>query len=821
MEHQKNNVQVIRENQDETIDIKKFIFKVLSNWYWFVLTIFVSLVVAYYVNKYTTPIYRISASILIQDQQTSSLSGVESILNDLGLYNRARRKKVENEIGILKSYSLANKTLQNLNFDISYYSIGRIKTLERYKDRPFTVHLDTSLTNEINTPVYVTLLSDKEYLLEIDGTSEVKKRMKYGEKFSSDRFNFYITFDDVYDDNNDLHHANYYFIINDINVLTNLYKNKLNVETLDDKSSMLILSLQGNVPAKEVDYLNKLCDVYIQSGLDEKNQIAINTINFIDEQLKEITDSLTNVENRLMNFRQYNQLVDINKEGMAYFEKYENLQSEKAKLVIQMDYFDYLKKYIENGQEGEVLAPGIMGVNDQLLTTLVEQLNELYNQKGVTEYSSTEKNPSLALINIKIQNTKSAILENINNLINTTKISISNIDQRINKVQAEIKKLPLTEKEFMSIERKFNLNNEIYTYLLEKRAEAGIAKASNISENKIIDYAILNNASIVAPKKSLNYIIALIIGFIIPLLVIIIRDFFNDKILERKDVEDNTNIPIIGTVGHNNKGTDLVVYEKPKSSIAESFRTIRTNLQYFNQKSEKKSNVIVLSSTVSGEGKTFCTINLACIFALSAKKTIILGMDLRKPKLHKEFNMSNDVGLSTYLIRKNTKEEIIKQTQIENLDFIPSGPIPPNPAELIDSDRMKELIEQLKTEYSYIIIDTPPVALVTDALLISKFSDISIFVVRQNFSSKTVLKFVNDIYYEKGMKNLSILINDVQVPSYYGYRTGYGYRYGGYGYSYGYGYGSGYGYGYYDDDEEILKKNNFLNRLLRFLKIKN
>jgi capsular exopolysaccharide synthesis family protein len=330
----------------------------------------------------------------------------------------------------------------------------------------------------------------------------------------------------------------------------------------------------------------------------------------------------------------------------------------------------------------------------------------------------------------------------------------------------------------------------------------------------------VENASLISPKKSLNYTIALIIAILIPLIIIIIRDFFNDKIVERKDVEEHTTVPIIGTIGHNDKGVELVVHEKPKSSIAESFRTIRTNLQYLNAGNEEKCIVINVSSTVSGEGKTFCAANLASIFAMSEKKTLIMGVDLRKPKLHKEFGITNNKGLTTYLIGKDKLEDVIYKTVVENLEFMPAGPVPPNPAEMIDTQKMADLMAHLKTLYDFIIVDTPPVALVTDALLLNKFACVNIFVVRQNYSSKSVLKFVNDLFTEKDMKALSILINDVKVPSYYGYRTGYGYRYGGYGYSYGYGYGYGSGYGYYDDDVEIEKKSKFINRILYLLRLK-
>ncbi len=808
-------------NQEETIDIKKFVFKILSNWYWFVITVFIALGITYNINKYSDPVYRVTASILIKDRNSSMSGGVESIIQELGLYRRGRMKKVENEMAILKSYTLANKAINALDFEISYFSVGRIMTLERYKIAPFKVELDTSKYNVKGYPIYVKILSNKEYKLEIDGNYKVNTIMKFGELFENESFAFRITLTDFYKPDDINMNYLYYFVINDKNALSNLYRSKLSIETSEKKSSFLILSIQGLTPQKEVDYLNKLCDVYIQSDLDEKNQIAVNTIKFIDEQLANIADSLSNVENKLEAFRQYNKIIDISKEGMAIFERLEKLQSEKAKIKIKKDYYTYLKNYLtDNDDASDIITPSVMGINDPSLNNLVAQLNGLYSEKGVTEYSSTENNPALSLINLKIENIRLALIENVNNLIKTTDLTLDNINERIAKVDIEIQKLPITEKQLLNIQRKFVLNDNLYTYLLEKRAEAGISKASNIPENKIIDRAMVENAAQIAPKKSLNYIISVIIAVLIPLIIIILRDFFNDKIVERKDIESSTKVPIIGTIGHNDKKIEKVVYEKPKSSIAESFRTIRTNLQYMNADKKDNCMIITINSTVSGEGKTFCAINLATIFALSSKKTLLIGLDLRKPKLHKEFDNDNSVGLSTYLIGNNTKEEIIQHTEIENLDFMASGPIPPNPAELIETEKMKDLVENLKKEYDFIIMDTPPIALVTDALLLSKFAMTNVFVVRQNYSTKTVLRFINDLFHNKEMHSLSILINDVKVPSYYGYRTGYGYKYGGAGYNYGYGYGYGYGHGYYEDDEEKEKQNKLINRLLRIMKIK-
>jgi capsular exopolysaccharide synthesis family protein len=796
MEANINNNQT---QQNESIDIKKFIFKIIANWYWFAFSVFVTISVAYFINRYSDPIFSQRALVLVADKDNSISGGIEGILEQQGILRTGRKKVVENEIAVLNSYRMTYKTICKLpEFAISYFGMGRIRTVEFYKSCPFEVILDTNRTNNKNHQVNIKLISENEYLLEIDANTAIKKKLKYGEWYSDSSFTFCLNLIKPYVKSDPTFSYQYFFVINDIHQLTNEYKGKLSLSTTDKKSTIIELSTQGLVPQKEADFLNKLLEVYINSGLEEKNQIALNTIAFIDNQLNDITDSLEINENRLQNFRENNKLIDISKEGSILYEKVDRVQSEKAMLTIKSKYFDYLKKYLDDKKDfTDLMAPSIVGIDDPMLIKLITDLGELSKQKNNYEYASNIKNPATEMVNNQIESNRKALLENIRNLIQSNIISINEIDKRIAEVEAEIAKLPSTEKQLITIQRKYKLNDQIYTYLLTKRAESGIAKASNVPDNKIIDNCLVQNAAQVGPKKTLNYTIAILIGILIPLIIIIIADFFNDKILDRHDVESRTDIPIMAAIGHNNKSTDFVVYEKPKSSIAESFRTLRTNLQYLHIDKKLTTHTIALTSTVSGEGKSFCAVNLASIFALSGKKTIIMGLDLRKPKLHKDFKLDNSIGISTYLIGNNTLDEIIVHSFQENLHVVTSGPIPPNPAELLESEKMNQLIMELKARYEIIIIDTPPVALVTDSLLLSKYVDTNIYVVRQDYSSRTVLKFVNSLYKDNNYQSMGILINDVKIPSYYGNRYGYGYKYG----AYGYGYGSGYGYGYYDDDE--------------------
>lgn len=788
--------------QEENIDIKKFLFKMLSNWYWFALSLFLTITSAYLINRYSEPVYSVNSTIIVRDyEKGSGLIGAEQMIESLDMFSS--RKNIQNEIGILKSYSLAQKVMKELdNFKITYVNVGRrgIAESKLYTQSPIIVKPDTSANQRYGYPVYITIISDTEYELKIDEEFNIKKRMKFGESFINEDFNFII---ELRDKKNffveNLSSGKYYFIINSLNSLTNSYRSKLGVGVTDKESSILTLSTQGYVAQQEVDYLNKLMEVFINSDLEEKNLTAVNTIKFIDDLLMEVDDSLASAESNLMQFRQSHKILDISREGSAIFEQIEALQQEKTQLSIKIKYYNYLLDYIESKSDfKDIIAPSIIGINDPVLMSLLTQLSDLYSEKTELLYTAKENNPLIDVAIRKLTSTREGLLENLGNLIYSTDIAMDDVERRINKVDIEIRKLPATERKLIRIERNFNLNNDIYTYLLEKRAEAGIAQASNIPNNKILDIARVNNATKVSPKNSMNYMIALVIGLAIPLVIILLFDYFNNKIIDKSDIENNTNVPILGTIGHNHDESDLPVHQNPKSSIAESFRSIRTSIQYLLP--EKERNIISISSAIVSEGKTFVAANLSIIIAMSGKKTLLVGLDMRKPKIHKDFNVNNDVGLSTYLIRETSYEDVIRSTDIENLYIATSGPIPPNPAELIEKESMKEFFDKVRKEFDYVVLDTPPVAIVTDAILLTQYTDTNIFVIRQKYSSKSVIQYIDELFNKKDIKNLSLLVNDVKIPSYYGY--GYGYYFG---YDYGYGYGYGYGRGYYGDEDKTPK----------------
>ncbi|MBK8363066.1 MAG: polysaccharide biosynthesis tyrosine autokinase [Bacteroidetes bacterium] len=412
-------------------------------------------------------------------------------------------------------------------------------------------------------------------------------------------------------------------------------------------------------------------------------------------------------------------------------------------------------------------------------------MKELQNKRKSLSYGSSAQSPALKVIDEQIGQTKRSLVESINNLRNLTKTGLQGINSQLSKYENDIRKIPNIERELLAIQRNFTVNENIYVYLLQKKAETGIAKATAVSDNKVLDTATVNDIPVIPNSKAVA-IITLMLILIVPLLIILLQSYIRNTISNREDIEKMTKTPIIGVVGHHTTGERLVVSTKPKSSIAEAFRSIRANLMFFGLSDQHK--IVLITSSVGGEGKSFSTLNLAAVLSLQSHKVIIVGMDLRKPQLVQDLGVSNDIGVSTYLIGKSSLESVICKTNVPGLDIIPAGPVPPNPAELLAKKETINLMNELREMYDYIIIDTPPVGIVSDAMMLMNLADINIFILRENYSKKDYIKTINTYYTAGQVKNICILLNDAGNHQRYGY---------GYGYSYGY-----HGYGYYDEDSK-------------------
>ena len=777
--------------ESEGIDFRRYFSLFISNWYWFAAALFIALSIAYGVNRWGEKVYTVQSTMLIKDQENSgSFTGMDRLIPGGDIFSS--RQNLQNEIGILRSFDLNHRVMYELeDFHVVYTAVGKrgIAESRLYKKSLFVVVCDSIWMQPAGRRVDIKILSPEKYQLTIEA-NEYEGEHSFGEPFRKFGFNFIIKprnpgISPFIEGGSN----KYYFQIASPAALANSYRYKLAVAPIEEEATLVTLTVTGLVPEQEADYLNRLMEAYEQQGLDWKNMAAKQTIGFIEGQLGLISDSLRKAENNMENFRLDNRFVDLTTEGNLVLQRLERYETERNTLNLQAQYYEYLKEYLVTSNEsGLIVSPSVMGIGDPLLIRLVEELSQLQLQQKQVGFVLKDDLPVSNLISGKVEQARASLLENVRNSINQLKISMDDVEGRIADVNGQLGRLPGTERKLIRIQRDFDLNSTVYNFLLEKRAEAGIAMASNIPENKVIDNAVPYNAARIKPKTRQNYMLALILGLLFPAAGIIIIDLLNNKVIDKKDIEKITKTPILGFISHSSYGSEMPVIEKPGSTLAESFRSIRTSLKYFTPGDQPV--VIAVTSTVSGEGKTFVAVNLATIISLLGRKTLLVGLDLRKPRIHKILGLDNTGGMSTFLSNNSKYEDVIQKTSVENLWFASAGPIPPNPAELIERKTMTDFLEKARKQFDYIILDTPPVAIVTDAMLLARRSDMTLFVVRQRYSSKSTLQLIDEIYRNKEIKNPGIIVNDISMSGYYGY----GLRYG---YTMGYSYGYNYGYKYY------------------------
>jgi tyrosine-protein kinase Etk/Wzc len=778
--------------REESLDVRELLLKFAAYWHWFLVSVLLCMAGAFMINYISVPVYEVRTTVLVEegksmlDDRFSSTMGISNSSNQLG-----------NQMDILKSYSLTKRAIQRLSFRISYFQKNNFILRELYKASPFQVVLDTLSPFPIHIPVYITINSPTEYTVYADAESglfyhfmsqkvtgpfkdlKVDAAGKLFRPFHSKTMSFTV----IPNSQTDLKGyigKQFYFVVNDDNSLVRQYRS---IKVQDSKtSSVLSVSMQGENVPKMVDFLNALTFVYIEKGVEKKNQIAENTIRFIDSQLGDVADSLYFSEKTLQDYQTAHSIMDVNFQAQQVFTSVENLKNQRAELVVKGKYYEYIYKYLkENDDAKNLIAPSSLGISDIVLSSLVNELINLYNERTELGLNSIRENPYLASNEQRINNLRQSVLRNIENLSTANKISLQDIDKRIDEISSKGNKLPETQRNLIGYERKFKLNDALYTYLLTKRSEMQIAKASNIPDNDVVDKATSEEYAPISPKKNRNYFIALLWGLGIPTAFLLLRDYFNNKIQKDDDIKAICDFPILGHIVRSKENVKTVVADFPMSPTAESIRAIRTNFQFVVNGQGK--NTFLFTSSIQGEGKSFSTLNTALSLAMYKKKTILLNFDLRRPKLQDYLGVNSEIGLSSYLSGNIQLEDIILKTKYDYLDTISAGAIPPNPMELIASEYTKTLFRELKQKYDYILIDSPPIGMVADALLLIEFADVTIFVVRQGYTPKKVFSQLMENLEKRNINhNLNIVLNDISMdrrhqPYSYGYSYGYGYTF--------------------------------------------
>lgn len=765
------------------INFKRVIDRIIRFWYIIVISLLIAVTVAYLINRYSPRIYPVKASIIIKENDENV--GAKFLYNN-ELINPYRN--FYNELYIMKSYPLLQEVMDTLGFEISMFKEGEFKTTEFYDPTfPAKIRILPIGARPTGVSMYFTILDQNTFTLQYLGANE-----EAGKKFTSLNFNDTLRINGYYllveakEPVREYIGQRFTLRFNDPLSLAKAYSSRLSVTFAQLGASVVNLDINGPVARKEIDFLNKFIERYQYYDIEKKNKVATMAIGFLDQQLLVIGDSLNEYEDKVENFKEKNIITSLETETDRLYQKIQTFETQKFQYRLLDNYYKYITDLLKSEQFDGIFTPSSVGITDNIVANLVTSLLQEQTQVKLYKSNAVERmddNPILQSKIKKIEFIKNDIMKAIANSRETHKINIAFINDQIKLVEAQLAKLPKTQRELVDITRNYSLKESLYVFLLQKRTEAGLSRASTTSDIVVVNPPMASGA--ISPKVNRNYIIATATGLLVPLLVFVLMELFNSRIQSREDIEKITTVPVIGGIGHNISTDQLVVYNRPKAAITESFRALRSNLNYFT--ANKDHLVFMVTSSVPGEGKSFTTLNLASVIAMAGKKTLIMGADLRRPKLYDDLGLTNEVGLSQYLSGMASQDQIVQQSKMEDLYLISGGPMPPNPSELLIRPAMDQLMSELRAKFDFIVIDTPPLSFVADAFVISKYADHSIYVIRQNFTPNIALQSLEEFYQMGKLTNISILFNDLR-------KSGLGYGYGGYGYGYGYGYYS-YGYG--------------------------
>jgi len=796
-------------------DFKGFLIKLISYWPLFLISLLIGFGIAYYINVRQLPVYQMGSLISIKDDQNPFFTSNTSLTFNWG----GTTDKVNTAIVILKTRSHNEKVVERLQYYMSYLKDGKYQIENAYSQTPFRVQVDITKPQILNKLITIQVVDSTKFVLSAsfeegnfpmqnymtkERTSLAMPTQEFSREYSFGQTVVLPFFSGVIDRTDNPLQLNkpFYLRFGNFDGVVSRFRG-INVQAESTGSSVLNLSLTGNNKAELVDYLNTTVQVLGDDVLERKNLFATKTIHFIDSTLAIKNDELSAVQGELDAFRNTSAVYDLSTEGQEINSRLSTLDMRKSAVQQELNYYNTLEDYlISRTDYSNVPAPSVAGIGEASIVSGISRIVSLAEERNRYQYSFKEGAPIFADIDRQINAVKAVLLENIISSKSLKNREIITINNDIAGFESEIRRLPKEQQQLLGIQRRYDLSAQAYNLFLSKRSEAGLVKAANVSDVLVIDSAKDIGGGQVGPNNQLNYVMAAVFGFFVPFVFVFILVFFDNKIHTTQEINRLSSIPILGVIGKSKEKDNLAVFQKPNSAISESFRAIRSSLQFmYKKRGIQGTKTVLITSSVSGEGKTFCSINIASVFALSEKRTVLIGLDLRKPKIFDDFDIKNEVGVVNYLIEDAELAEVIQKTKFSHLDVITSGPVPPNPSELLLGDKMSDLMEELSKIYDYIVLDSPPLGLVADSLELTKYADATIYIVRQNYTKKGMFAVINDKYKTGEVKNISFVLNYFQEKSKYGY---------GYGYGYGNGYG-GYTNGYHDSE----RKKSFLKRIFK------
>ena len=777
-------------------DLKVIWRTIVQNWYLPIILASVFYLIGYFIAYREFETYQVTTELLLKNNDQYKKG---SIIDDEGggdFYGGISASYVDNtnETRVITSFDLIEKVIQRIKAktQVSYYIVGRVRTKEEFDGMPFTVSVNTINASFYEQPFSFKILSDKAYEISYkEGDKEIKQQGIFGKELITVNYDLLISGDALTTIGvEERKKIQYEFKIHSIESLVYNFQSKLKVEN-PDYTNILKLSVEDNLVGRAALFLDTLSKLYIDNSLKSRFELNERTLQYIDKQMEEVSAVLKFFEDTMQNYKSKKAILDLSREEQDYFKKLSNYDEEHAQLSLQVEAFNDLEKYIIEDKDPQFLPPAIfINSKDGFLVKEAGHLYELQIQLNNKLNTSKKENQGVIELESDIKKAKQDLLVYISNARNALKKIMENVNEEIAVYTNSIKTIPQKQRDLLGIQRNLSVNEGLYNFLLQRRANTYISRASIIAQTKVIESP--RPSGIVNPDKNKIILKYVLIGAILSILIILIRFFFFTTIQYIIELKEVTDAPILGDLMQvkNLSPLGIIVDEEPKSSIAESFRTLRTNLQYLNTAIGPKT--ILFTSNAPGEGKTFCSINMATMLAKGGKKVLLLELDLHKPRVQKALEMTAEKGISTIVVGQNTIPECIRKTKIEGLDVLLSGPIPPNPSEMILSNELKEIFDYGKSNYDYTIIDTPPAGLISDAIYMMQYADISLFVLNTKNANKQILHFVDELVETNKVQHFAYILNGVKLQN----RVYYYAKYGRTGYGYGGGYGYGYGYGY-------------------------
>ena len=788
------------EQSEEQVNIQELLFRYLIHWPWFVVSIIICIACAWGYLRLTTPIYNISATVLIKDEKKGGGASMSSDLEKMGLEGFvSSSSNVDNEIEVLRSKSLAREVVNNLGLFVTYMDEDEFPSKELYHTSPVLVSLTHQEADKLPGRMEINMILQPTGALGVQITVGEKEYQKQFDKlpavFPTDEgtvafFANNDTLSAVCPENITKERHITAFINRPFSVLKE-YVNSLSIAPTSKTTSVVVISLENTNTRRGRDYINKLLEMYNINANNDKNEVAQKTAEFIDERIGIISKELGSTEQDLENFKRSAGITDLSSEAQIALTGNAEYEKKRVENQTQINLVMDLQRYMK-GNEYEVL-PSNIGLQDAASAGAIDRYNQMLVERKRLLRTSTENNPTIINLDTSIRAMRTNVQATLDATLKGLQITKEDLAREASRYSRRINDAPTQERQFVSIARQQEIKSGLYLMLLQKREENAITLAATANNAKIIDEALADDNPI-SPKKMLVYLAALVLGVGLPVGVIYLIGLTKFKIEGRADVEKLTSLPVVGDIPLADEKTgSIAVFENQNNLMSETFRNVRTNLQFM---LENGKNVILVTSTISGEGKSFISANLAISLSLLGKKVVIVGLDIRKPGLNKVFNIpKKEHGITQYLTNTTANlMDFVQPSDInKNLFILPGGTVPPNPTELLARGGLEKAIETLKANFDYVILDTAPVGMVTDTLLIGRVADLSVYVCRADYTHKAEFTLINELAENNKLPNLCIAINGLDLNN---RKYGYYYGYGKYGKYYGYGKRYGYGYGY-------------------------